>query len=307
LIFALFLAAGCTRGVGAESWETAGDAAPAAETPLDRTGWPDRIVWGFVPYLPENVIRTEFGRIARALGDRLEVPFDIVVTRDYEELRRRVQGGSVDFAQLAPLNYVRAKEEMPGLQIVVTHVADGSPTYQGYLLVRDDSPIRRVVDLRGRRMCWVDRDSTSGYLYPRALLRKRGIDPDRFFVDPPIFTGNHSAAVDALLAGGCDVAAVYSGALKEGWGRGVARGALRILVKTQRIPYDAYCLRPGLPPSLTVAIRRALFGISTRTGEGRAILGHVTRINGFMIAFDEQYDGVRAVERGEARADLPAR
>jgi len=243
------------------------------------------------------VLQTEFGRLARAVGTKIGVPFEVVVARDYEDLRRRVRDGTVDLAQLAPNNYVRAKAELPGLTIVATHVADGSPTYQGYVIVRAASSYRRVEDLRGRRPCWVDPESTSGYLYPRAMLRKRGIDPDAFFASPALWSGNHSAAIDTLLAGGCDVAAVYSGALRQAWSRGIDREAIRILLKTERIPYDAYCLRPGLPRSLATAIRRALLSISTRTGEGRAILGRTTRINGFMIAFDDAYDAVRAMAR----------
>lgn len=297
LVAAAIVLAGCAREIGAESFETSDSDPPADDAPLDRSGWPEKIVWGLVPYLPEAVLRTEFGRIAHAVAEKVGVPFEIVVTRDYEDLRREVRAGHIDFAQFAPANYIRAKEEMPDLRIVVSHVADGSPTYQGYVLVTADSPYRRLEDLRGRRVCWVDPESTSGYLYPRAVLRKRGIDPDEFFAPPPIFTGNHAAAIDTLLAGGCDVASVYSGALKESWTRGVDREALRILYKTDRIPYDAYCLRPGLPESLAIGIRRALLSISTRTGEGRVILGRATRINGFMIAYDDAYDPVREIAR----------
>ncbi len=306
LVFSIgFTSFGCTREIGAESLGAIAEDVAPTEPAEDRTGWPERIVWGFVPYLPEATLRSEFGRLARTLGERLDLDFEIVVSSEYEELRRKLALGEVDFAQLAPASYVRAKREMPDLTLVATHVSDGSATYQGYFLTVADSPFRRVEDLRGRRVCWVDPESTSGYLYPRTILRQRGIDPDTFFASPPVFSGNHTAAIDALLAGGCDAAAVYSGALKQAWSRGVPRDALRILFKSERIPLDAYCLRPGLPGSLAIAIRRTLLGVSTRTGEGRAILGRVTRINGFMIAFDDAYDGVRRMEASLERAEHP--
>jgi phosphate/phosphite/phosphonate ABC transporter binding protein len=299
----LLFTVGCTREIGAEARGALEEDAGSVDAPLDRTRWPGRIVWGFVPYLPEATLRSEFGRLAHTLGQRLELDFEIVVASEYEDLRRKLLRAEVDFAQLAPASYVRAKREMPDLTLVATHVSDGSATYQGYFLTAADSPYRRVEDLRGRRVCWVDPDSTSGYLYPRAILRDRGIDPDTFFAEPPIFSGNHTAALEALVAGGCDAAAVYSGALKQAWSRGVPRDALRILFKSERIPLDAYCLRPGLPESLAIAIRRVLLSISTRSGEGRAVLGRITRINGFMIAFDDAYDGVRRMERAGGRPE----
>ncbi len=74
----------------------------------------------------------------------------------------------------------------------------GATTYVGQLNVRADSGITIAGDLKGKVMCWVDPNSTSGYIIPRIMLEANGIDPDTDFAKT-VEAGSHNNVITAGL------------------------------------------------------------------------------------------------------------
>ena len=52
------------------------------------------------------------------------------------------------------------------------------PFYKGQFIANVDSGIKSFADLKGKTFCFVDPNSTSGYIVPRIILKANGIDPD---------------------------------------------------------------------------------------------------------------------------------
>jgi phosphonate transport system substrate-binding protein len=63
----------------------------------------------------------------------------------------------------------------------------------------------RIEDFRGRNLCLVDPNSTSGNNVPRFSMSKQGIEPEKFF-GKVVYAGSHENAVTALVQGTCDLA-----------------------------------------------------------------------------------------------------
>lgn len=274
-----------------------------ARSALTRAGISE-IRWGLVPYINSRAIDGPYRAIVDHVQTRLGVPMTLVVGTDYAAVRRSAVEGEVDIAVLPPYTYVSARTIDPGLTAFATHIAEGSPTYGAYIVVRDDSGFQDVGDLRGQTLGFVDPLSTSGWLFPAERLLEAGLHPLRDV--RPTFVGAHDDVIDAVIAGELAAGACYSGAIQEARGRNPGASRLRILAKSRRIPYEAYSSRSGFPPVAAEAIGRLLAEISSRTPGGRERLASSLDINGFLPVRDDHYDVVRAVDARVQGAVDPA-
>jgi len=128
---------------------------------------------------------------------------------DYAAIIKGLRDRKIDVALLGPLSYVLAKEQGAPITLVAVRVNEkGKPTgYQSYGITWAGSSIKTLADFRGKKICFVDRDSTSGYLYPSAGLLALGINPDKDIT--PIFVGRHDASVLAVAHHQCDAGFAY--------------------------------------------------------------------------------------------------
>ena len=252
---------------------------------------PDPMLIGFTPYLPKEQLQQEFKPLVEHVAAEVGVGIEMRFFSSYSGLARAIASGDIHLAVLSPFAYVDAKEKNPDLVLLVAQIADGSSTYSAYIVTRADSGFRTIQDLKGQSFGFVDKKSTSGYLYPMAYLHNLGIEPRSFFGSIE-YTGNHTTLVRKVLNKKIAAGATYSAPFRLAQDQG-----LKILAKTGRIPYDAYCASTGLAVALTQKVRKALLGLSTRTEAGRGILQGLTNINGFVAVEDEQYNEVRRVAK----------
>lgn len=290
----VLLLAACQIEGGEHSW------APAAQHEIETgevlvTPWPKAITevrLGVTPYLDRSAMEQAFRPVLEYLTEHIGVPFHLVIADDYADLGQRMRTQQLELAKFSPLSYVEAKTTDPGLELILMEVAEGGTSYMGYVYTLSDSPIESLLDLSGRSFCYVDPHSTSGYLYPRALMRGQGIDPDRFLGEA-VFGGNHLACIHKVLDGEVDAGAAYSGAFGAARHQGLPVYKLKLLAKTARIPYDAYCVRSGLPREAVQRLKQELLRLSTRSPAGQSLLGSAIKFNAWTPADDSDYDSVR--------------
>jgi phosphonate ABC transporter permease subunit PhnE len=271
---------------------------------------PEQVVIGFFP--SENAIAQQASAndLARLLSDRLHLPVRAYVALDYTALVEAMHSGQVQFGWLTPAPLVLA-ERLFAAEIVLTQVRRGSPTYFAALVVRGDSGLTRLEDLRGKTIAWVDPQSTSGYVIPRYLLIQRGFDPQRFFRQQ-VFAGGHDSAVLALKQGQVDVAAVWADPPADGtgaWTRFLGKSSgVRPILYSPPIPSDAVAVHPTFSaahPLLVRSVRAALIDIG-QTQEGRNVLLRLNSTDGFVPANRTQYELVRRAFEA-TRAAAPTR
>jgi phosphonate transport system substrate-binding protein len=226
------------------------------------------------------------------LARRMGIRVDLRMGEPYRELPTLLREGSVDVALLPPLAYVQAREQLPQIRPLATGVVSGNPTYLGHLYVKDDSRFRTLADLRGARVGYVAPASTSGFLFPRDLLRQKGYDPDAFF-GSSVFLGSHPRVLQAVLAGEIDVGAAED--VTTDWLGSHGRPAgLRVVAKTERIPEDCMAARPGLDEQTAGALVEALLELGPGVPQASAIAESMG-INGWLAGDDRRYDRVREV------------
>jgi phosphonate transport system substrate-binding protein len=183
--------------------------------------------------------------------------------------------------------------EKYGVEVGLVTVRFGLSTYKGQINVRADSGIESLDDLKGKVMCWVDPNSTSGYIIPRIMLKANGVDPDTDF-SQTIEAGSHNNVVTQVYNGDCDAGATYADARSsiEGDFADVKEKVI-VLAETTDIPNDSVAFIKELPAETRDKIVNALLEIS-ESEEGKAALESLYSIAGLEKQGDSFYDAFRA-------------
>src|SRR5437867_4118156 len=90
-------------------------------------------------------------------------------------LRRRNETSFI--GRLTTLSYLLAHEKY-GVEVALVVSRSGASTYNGQIVAGASTGINTLADLKGKKFCFVDPNSTSGSVIPRILLKANGINPD---------------------------------------------------------------------------------------------------------------------------------
>lgn len=247
--------------------------------------------FGFTPVLGQEAERTEFEPLTAYLSDALGQKVVLYVAKNYGDLRTQMEAGEVDIGSVSPFAYVDAARGGK-IRIIAQSVIDGSATYRGIIVARKDSGFKSLTDLQGKRFAFVDPKSASGYVYPRAMLVEKGINPDSFFKET-IFAGDHKRVIAAVLNGQVDAGATYDTALGIAKASGMPSDNLAIIASTDPIPHDAIVVRIGLDEALSKQIQTALVNLDKTDAGRRVIASSHKKLSGHIIAVDSTFDVVR--------------
>jgi phosphate/phosphite/phosphonate ABC transporter binding protein len=215
----------------------------------------------------------------------------LYIAKDYGDLRTQIENGQVDIGSFSPFAYVDAQRGGK-IRIIAQSILDGAATYRGLIVARKDSGIKSIADLEGKRFAFVDPKSASGYVYPRAMLIEKGVNPERYFKET-IFAGSHDNVIAAVLDGRVDAGAIYDGALGVAKAKGIATDVLVTLSTTDPIPHDAIAVRAGMDEALARKIQVALVDLDKTEAGRRVIAQSKKKLTGHVVAEDSLFDVVR--------------
>jgi phosphonate transport system substrate-binding protein len=167
---------------------------------------PDTLVFGIIPYENANSMAQLWQPVIDVLKAETGKEINFQVVTDYAALIEGQRAKTIHLAMYGPLSYVLAKDSGAGIIPVGSEAyAKGEPSYRSYIVARAGSGIRQLSDLRGKNMCFVDPNSTSGYLYPLGALTKAGLQTSDYTAK---FAGGHDASMLAVRDKDCDAGAV---------------------------------------------------------------------------------------------------
>ncbi len=231
------------------------------------------------------------------LSKKLSLDVEVRVATSYQNLADEMKNAQVDFAFFPPLVAIQAERDA-GAKILLKKVYGSSEFYWSAIVVKAKSPFKKVSDLAKKRFAFVDPKSTSGFLYPRALLKKAGVDVKELQTE---FLGTHTKALEALKDGKADAVGVWvddPAHNKGAWDQvpGLSFKDLRILAISDPIPADAFTVREKLyaeQPSLVLKVMEAMISLSDGP---HSVLKEVLDVDRLSTATSRHYDTVRAFE-----------
>jgi phosphonate transport system substrate-binding protein len=185
--------AGCsTAASSAEGTDQTGDAAGFA---VDSS----TLVFGVVPDSVDT--ETNYQPLMDYIAQETGKTVEYHESTDYAALIEASIAGQIDVASFSGFTYVTATNNGAELTPIssITTAEGQEPGYYSQAIVPKGSDITSIADMEGKKICFVDPSSTSGYLFPSYALLEAGIDPEKDIT--PVFAGKHDVSVQKVGEG----------------------------------------------------------------------------------------------------------
>lgn len=262
-------------------------------------GRSDEISFAIYPMTNPEALTPPLEALCSYLSENTGHSFVPVITRDYDQMVRRLKEGSVHLAWLNSSSYVALKKSAPSLRYVATYAERNAvsgeilPYYQSVIITLKTSGIADLASAKGTRFAFTDFQSTSGYAYPLRLLQTQGIDPRTYF-RKVFFLKRHDRVIEALVRGSVDLGAVSDGMYHAAVSR--QGDIFRILATSEPIPLDAIVASERMDEELVVLCRQLLCAVLEDHPAMLSVREHLGWPGaGFVVRDDDFYNSAREV------------
>ena len=136
--------------------------------------------------------------------------------------------------------------------------AKGPQGYQLWVIVKKDSALQKLSDLKGKKVAHTTPSSNSGNLAPRALFPAEGLTPDKDY--KVLYSGKHENSVAGVASGDYDAAPIAHDILVRMAERGMVRMEdFRIIWRSRDFPPGGLSMAHDLAPALQQKLRDCTF------------------------------------------------
>lgn len=213
--------------------------------------------------------------VAQFLSKELGMPVDAVVADDTAAVEA-LRANRADVAFLSSRPALKA-EQLANARLYLAEVRptySGGHTYRSVMVVRKESPLRSGSDaqptlsqLRGKRIAFASPTSGSGFIFPVGELVRTGFVPNRdrldgFFGQVIYSSTSYGGALQAVLRGQADVAAVSEYALNPPYITADEAKQLRVLYAISGVPAHGVAIDDDVPAATRDRIINAMMKLN---------------------------------------------
>lgn len=247
---------------------------------------PLRLTLGIYSFKKRTEVWKQFQPVAVELSRlmsaqmRSAVVVELNVPPTYEQGVDDFVAGKIDFVRFGPASYVLAKQRAPQLQLLAAEREDSRQV--GLIVVRDDSPIQTLAQLKGKKFAFGDSQSTIGRYLSQAELSVAGVSAGDLAAHD--YLDRHDSVFKAVEIGDFDAGALHCETFQKLNANSAHK--LRVIHAFDNAP-KPWLARAGLDP----AIARALTVSLLQLAEPAAL--KALKVPGFAPCTDADYDAVR--------------
>ncbi|MCA9732262.1 MAG: phosphate/phosphite/phosphonate ABC transporter substrate-binding protein [Deferribacteres bacterium] len=246
------------------------------------------VKFGVIARYSPRLIYQGYQPIMDYLTSETPFQFQLKLSKTYDEALNFLRRDSVQIASLGTYSYVEAHDSFGAQCILKPLNAQGNPSFQGIIIVRNDSPIHNLFDLKGKKIAFAAQKATAGYLIAKHALHSAGLA----LSDLEYFTNieHHNAIVNAVLRGEYD-----AGAVKDVIAYKNEHKGLRFIYISDPIPSVPIAVGAHTDSLLVQEVKRALLKLDPNNPDHRNMMQNwdTEFKNGFVPASDEDYYPIR--------------
>ncbi len=255
----------------------------------------------FVPTNNDGSMDAKVKPFEEYLSKALDCDVTVTMATDYSTIVEAMASGKVDIGIMPPAAYVQAREQGAAKAILSSSLTDydeneqpiadsSASTFKGEVLVKADSNLKSLSDLKGKTIATLSANSASGYIYPVAEMKDLGIDPT---TDCTIVTVNDiPSEITAVLNGQADAAFVFEGAryvFSSKFENDDLFEDLKVLYLTEGdIPNDAIAVLPTMSSDLQAKVKEVFLNMPNdeEGKEAMSLWGHTAYTEADESAYD---------------------
>ena len=183
----------------------------------------------------------------------LELKISIKIYPSYESALEGIVRGDYDFARFGPASYILAKQKNSDIKLLVKEEQKGKEVFNGIFIVKKDSPIKSLKDLKNKSFAFGDKHSTIGrYLAQNELLKANITSKDLKTFD---YLNRHDKVALAVAFGNYDAGVVKESSYNKYKSRG-----LKAISSFQNIT-KPWLVRSGLDDKIYNTLKKSLLDL----------------------------------------------
>jgi phosphonate transport system substrate-binding protein len=216
------------------------------------------------------------------LGEKIGRDVSLKLSPNMGAAIHEVASGNVDMAYLTPVAYLNAKKR-GDVQLIAKTITNGKGSFQLMIVVKEDSPIQTVEQLKGKSFAFGDEKA----LLQRATVVGSGIKLEDF--SEYKFIGHYDNISRAVLVGDFD-----AGILKDTTAFKWKDKGLRILYSSPPLPPYNIAASKNVDGETLQKLKDAFLGLDSKNPDHLAIIKSLDKkYDGFAATSDEEYEVVR--------------
>ena len=246
------------------------------------------LILGIHPYKTPSKLIKAFTPLAEHISKVINKPVEIRISKDYQTHIENIGNKKINIGYLGPASYIKLTQQYGKKPILARLEINGKPTFQGKIIIRKDSPLQTLADLKYKRFAFGDPNSTMSHLVPRSMLMESGIKVATELKHK--FLGSHDNVALGVLTGDYD-----AGAVKEAVYYKYQKRGLRELATTPALSEHLFVTCGKIPPGIHNKIATSLLNLND-SESGRKVLRSIKPgMTAMRSAKDSDYDNLRHI------------
>lgn len=214
------------------------------------------------------------------------VHFRLEASRNYAEFEKKLYAGHFDFAMPNPYQTVVSIKY--GYQVFGKMGDDED--FRGIILVRKDSNIEQVSDLKGRAVSYPAKTALAATMMPQYYLHTHGINVNKDIQN--LYVGSQESSILNVLRGHVAAGATWPVPWKAFVIENPAMAEqLEVKWQTEPLQNNGWVVRQNVPQFILEQFKSQLFSLQV-SPEGRALLARLP-VSRFEPATDDTYQPVQ--------------
>jgi len=240
-------------------------------------------IFDVVPQFTASKIYTTWSPLLQRVGQEAGLCFDLRVSASIPDFEQRLLRGEPEFVFLNPYHAVLANQKKKYQPLL----ADSEDVLTGILVVRSDSPIKNLEDLKGKSLAFPSPNSFAATLLIRAELVKHKINIT------PIFVKNHSNVYRGVISRDSVAGGGVNNTLENEAPE--IRQQLRVLFETPGFTPHPIATHPSVSAAVRERFLKAMIKI-TQDEEGRKLLDAVSLSKPQAVTYAKHYKPLEALQ-----------